>query len=147
MAFRDRRRDYAYPNISLKIPQFHGKRGEDHCLKVDDSFTNFNVPNDERVNRFNETLYECPRAWYTSLDPLPAAWDGDGANTMKKVFTTRWSVKGKAPDALYAEWQKISFDSAKDYIEDFIGDVRQIATQLVYPEVAQAMGYKGYVTH
>ena len=65
---------------------------------------NLNIPNNERVNRFKETLYGYLRAWYTSLDPLPAAWYADGANTMKKVFSTRWSVKGKTPDALYAEW-------------------------------------------
>ena len=69
MGFRDLRRDYAYP-----IPQFHGKKREkpeDHCLKVDDWIIHFNVPNDERVNRFKETLYGHPRALYTSLDPLP----------------------------------------------------------------------------
>ena len=31
----------------------------------------------------------------------------------------------------------------KDDIEDFIGDVRQIATQLGYPEAAQVMAIKG----
>ena len=61
---------------------------------------------------------------------------------MKKVFTTGWLVKGKTPYALYAEWQNSSFDPAKDYIEDFIGDVRQIATQLGYLEAAQAMAIK-----
>ena len=110
--------------MCISQPKFNGIKGEksaDHCLKVDVWFTHFNVPNDERDNRFKETLYGHPRAWYTSLDPLPASGNGDGANTMKKVFTTRWSVKGKTPDALYAEWQHLSFDPAKYDIEDFMG--------------------------
>ena len=58
---------------------------------------------------------------------------------MKIIFTTRWLAKGKTQDALYAEWQNLSFNPAKDDIEEFIGYVRQIATQLGYPEAAQIM--------
>ena len=55
------------------------------------------------------------------------------------MFLTRWSLKGKAVDALYAKWQNLSFDTSKDNVKEFTGDVIQIATQLGYLERAQVM--------
>ena len=142
-AFRNLRRDFAYP-----VPQFSGKKGEkpeDHCLKVEDWFAHFNIAegnnDDQRVQKFKETLTGKPRQWYNSLNPLPNTWDGN--NGLKTQFNTRWSIKGKTPDALYAEWQSLQFDPSKEDVEDFINDVQQIATQLGYPERAQVMAIKG----
>ena len=59
------------------------------------------------------------------------------------MFHTRWSLKGKTADALYAKWQNLGFNLSKDDIEEFIGDVMQIATQLGYPERAMAMAIRG----
>ena len=55
------------------------------------------------------------------------------------MFLTRWSLKGKTAKAIYAKWQDLTFDPSKADIEEFIGDVIQIATQLRYPERAQVM--------
>ncbi len=133
-AFGNLRRDYAYP-----IPQFSGKKGEkpeDHCLKAEDWFAHFSIVDgneaDQMVQKFRETLVGKPRQWFNSVNPLPATWAGE--NGLKVQFNTRWSLKGKTEDALYAEWQHLAFDPAKDDIEDFINDVQDIANQLGYPQ-------------
>ena len=55
------------------------------------------------------------------------------------MFLTRWSLKGKTADALYAIWQNVAFYPSKDDIEESIEDVIQIATQIGYPKRAQIM--------
>ena len=55
----------------------------------------------------------------------------------------RWSVKGRTQDALYAEWQSLYFDLGKDDIEEFLTDVKNIASQLNYPDAAKVMVIKG----
>ena len=52
-------------------------------------------------------------------------------------------MKGRTQDALYAEWQSLSFDPAKDDTEEFMTDVKNIASQLNYPDAAQVMMMKG----
>ena len=37
------------------------------------------------------------------------------------------------------EWQNLKFDLAKDDIEDFCNDVKNLANRLGYPEDAQVM--------
>ena len=59
------------------------------------------------------------------------------------MLLTMWSMKGRTADTLYAEWQNLSFDPSKDDIEDFIGDVIQLATQLGYLERPQAVTIRG----
>ena len=80
--------------------------------------------------------------WFHSITH-PDNFDGDHPAILKKMLLTRWSLKGKTADALYAEWQNLAFDPTKDDIEEFIGDVIQIATQLGYPEKAQVMAIRG----
>ena len=52
-------------------------------------------------------------------------------------------MKGRTQDVWYAEWQSLSFDPAKDDIEEFMTDVMNIASQLNYPDAAQVMAIKG----
>ena len=40
------------------------------------------------------------------------------------------------------EWQNLKFDPAKDDIEDFCNDVKNLANRLGYPENAQVMAIK-----
>ena len=40
------------------------------------------------------------------------------------------------------EWQNLKFDPAKDDVEDFCNDVKNLATRLGYPEDAQVMAIK-----
>ena len=74
------------------------------------------------------------------MHPDPGSWDTAGDPTrVKPKFLARWLVKGRTQDALYAEWQSLSFDPAKDDIEEFMTDVKNIASQLNYPEASQVM--------
>ena len=52
-------------------------------------------------------------------------------------------MKGRTQDALYAEWQSLSFDMGKDDIEEFMTDIKNIASQLNYPDAVQVMVIKG----
>ena len=47
------------------------------------------------------------------------------------------------PEALYAEWQNLSYDPAKDDIEDFVRDVKKLAEQLGYGDTAALMAVRG----
>ena len=137
-AFTNLRRDFAYP-----VPQFSGKKGEkpeNHCLKVEDWYNHFAIPDGNKVERFKETLTGKAREWYNGLAPVPGAYAGD--NNLRAQFCTRWSLKGKTPSALYAQWQNLSFDPGTEDIEDFLSDVKEIATQLGYPDAAQVMAIK-----
>ena len=53
---------------------------------------------------------------YQAEDPAVRA----DAKSLKHLFLTRFAVQGRMPDALYAEWQNLAYDSAKDDIEDFV---------------------------
>ena len=57
----------------------------------------------------------------------------------KKMFLNRWSLKGKTAVAFYAEWQNLAIDPSKADIEELIGDVIQIATQIGYPDQVVAI--------
>ena len=46
---------------------------------------------------------------------------------------------GEDPEALYKEWQNLTYDSAKDDIEDFVWDVKKLAEQLGYGDTAALM--------
>ena len=77
-------------------------------------------------------MYPDPGSWDTTEDPA----------RLKTKFLARWSVKGRTQDALCAEWPSLSFDPAKDDIEDFMTDVKNIASQLNYPDTAHVMAIK-----
>ena len=44
--------------------------------------------------------------------------------TLKHLFLTRFAVQGRTPEALYAESQNLTYDPAKNDIEDFVRDVK-----------------------
>ena len=43
------------------------------------------------------------------------------------------------------EWQNLKFDPAKDDIEDFCNDIKNLANRLGYPEEAQVMAIKSNI--
>ena len=61
---------------------------------------------------------------------------------MKSLFLARWQLKGRTPQTLYMEWQNLKFDLAKDDIEDFCNDVKNLVNRLGFPEDAQVMAIK-----
>ena len=96
-AFEGIRRDYTYPT-----PKFHGtkhEKPEDYWLKVKDWLAHFQVAEDDKIDRFKETPFGQPRAWFHFFT-CPGYFDGGHPATLKKIFLTRWSMKGKTADAL-----------------------------------------------
>ena len=138
---------------AMPIPQFYGKKGEkpeDHIMKVEDYFQNYNIRDQEqKCNRFRDTCCGKARTWLSTLTEYPKVFDPEEApdevakaKTMKSMFLARWQLKGRTPQTLYMEWQNLKFDPAKDDIEDFCNDVKNLANRLGYPEDAQVMAIK-----
>ena len=63
--------------------------------------------------------------------------------TLRYQFITRFAPQGQTPEALYAEWQNLSFNPSKDDIEEFIDDMRELSEKLVYGARATLMAVKG----
>ena len=138
---------------AMPIPQFYGKKGEkpeDHIMKVEDYFQNYNIRDQEqKCNRFRDTCCGKARTWLSTLTEYPKVFDPEAvadeaqkAKTMKSMFLARWQLKGRTPQTLYMEWQNLKFDPTKDDIEDFCNDVKNLANRLGYPEDAQVMAIK-----
>ena len=138
---------------AMPIPQFFGKKGEkpeDHIMKVEDYFQNYNIRDQaQKCNRFRDTCCGKARTWLSTLTEYPTIFDPEAApdeaakaKTMKSMFLARWQLKGRTPQTLYMEWQNLKFDPAKDDIEDFCNDVKNLANRLGYPEDAQVMAIK-----
>ena len=63
-------------DTSYPIPQYHGKKGEkpeEHCLKYKDWFAHFEIPDNDEVARFKETLFRHPRTWIDTVHPDPGS--------------------------------------------------------------------------
>ena len=138
---------------AMPIPQFYGKKGkkpEDHIMKAEDYFQNDNITDQEqKCNRFRDTCCGKAQTWLSTLTEYPKIFDPERApdeaakaKTMKSLFLARWQLKGRMPQALYMEWQNLKIDLAKDDIEDFCNDVRNLANRLGCPEDAQVMAIK-----
>ena len=81
-AFVSTRQDASY-----SIPHFHGKKGEkpeEHCLKVEDLFAYFEIASGDKVARFKETLFGCPRTLIDTVHLDPVSWDTTGDPTRLK---------------------------------------------------------------
>ena len=132
---------------AMPILQFYGKKGEkpeDHIMKVEDYFQNYNIRDQaQKCNRFRDTCGKA-RTWLSTLTEYPTIFDDEAAKakTMKSMFLARWQLKGRTPQTLYMEWQNLKFDPAKDDIEDFCNDVKNLANRLGYSEDAQVMAIK-----
>ena len=124
---------------AMPIPQFYGKKGEkpeDHIMKVEDYFQNYNIRDQaQKCNRFRDTCCGKARTWLSTLTEYPTIFDPEAApdeagkaKTMKSMFLARWQLKGRTPQTLYMEWQNLKFDPAKDDIETFCNDVKNLAT-------------------
>ena len=62
---------------------------------------------------------------------------------LKHLFLTQFAIQGRTPEALYVEWQSLTYDPAKDDIEDFVRDVKKLAEQLGYGNRAALMAVWG----
>ena len=149
-AFQEANRNSTYP-----MPSFAGKKGEkpeDHTLHFEDYVQHYDIAPDRQSQAFVKTLTGKARAWadttkegadlpvYQAVDPAARA---DVEKSLKHLFLTRFAVQGRMPEALYAEWQNLSYDPAKDDIEDFVRDVKKLAEQLGYGDTAALMAVRG----
>lgn len=143
-AFKGIKSDFPIPTFTGKL----NEKPETHCLKCEDWFEHTNTTDDkEKAKLFKATLKGKPRTWYAELPPEDSEKYDDEAGPpvvprLKSLFCERWSCKGKTKDALYAEWQALSFKPSEDDIEEFITDVEHIAKRLSYPEPAIIMAIK-----
>ena len=118
----------------LPMPQFHGKKGEkpeDHVMKVDDYFTNYNVKKEHMTLRFKDTCFGKARMWLSTLDPYPDIYAPDDTMTqaqkdatLKSKFLQRWQLMGRTHDSIFAHFERFKFDQSKDDIEDFCNDMK-----------------------
>ena len=149
-AFQEANRNSTYP-----MPSFAGKKGEkpeDHTLHFEDYVQHYDIAPDRQSQAFVKMLTGKARAWadttkegadlpiYQAVDPAARA---DVEKSLKHLFLTHFAVQGRTPEALYAEWQNLSYDPAKDDIEDFVRDVKKLAEQLGYGDTAALMAVRG----
>ena len=68
---------------AMPIPQFYGKKGEkpeDHIMKVEDYFQNYNIRDQEqKCNRFRDTCCGKARTWLSTLTEYPKVFDPEAA--------------------------------------------------------------------
>ena len=145
-AFQEAKRNSTYP-----MPSFAGKKGEkpeDHTLHFEDYVQHYDITPTRQSQALVKTLTGKARAWadttkegvdlpvYQAVDPAVRA---DVEKSLKHLFLTCFAVQGRMPEALYAEWQNLSYDPAKDDIEDFVRDIKKLAEQLGYSDTAALM--------
>ena len=99
---------------AMLIPQFYGKKGEkpeDHIMKVEDYFQNYNIRDQEqKCNRVRDNCCAKARTWLSTLTEYPKIFDPEEApdeaakaKTIKSMFLARWQLKGRTPQTLYME--------------------------------------------
>ena len=149
-AFQEANRNSTYP-----MPTFAGKKGdkpEDHTLRFKDYALHYGFEPARRSQEFVKTLSGKARAWVDSIkdggnwplyEAVAPAGRADVEKSLKHLFLTHFAIQGRTPEALYAEWQNLSYDPMKDDIEDFVKDVKKLAEQLGYGDTAALMAVRG----
>ena len=136
---------------AVPLPIFKGKKGEDpedHILKVEDYFTLHSIEDaSEKIKRFKTTLCEIARKWVDTLDfKIVTKWESkkprDKHAALKQLFLQRFAKEGRTLESAYDAWKTLSFDPAKEDIEQFIAKVRNLARKLGYNKDAQLMAVK-----
>ena len=152
-ALTDKLKDISrHPTIPL--PQFRGKKGEDpndYCMKVEDHFAMFNITTDEdQKKRFLETLFEKAKRWASTIkvDELKSyKYDEtktkeEKEKTFKWLFIKRFAKEGRTTHAAFEAWRNLKFDPAKDDVEEFMTNIKNLAADLAFNEEAQVMAIK-----
>ena len=139
---------------SIPLPQFRGEKGEDpndHCMKVENYFAMFNITTDEdQKKRFLETLFEKARHWASTIkvDELKSyRYDETETKegkekTFKLLFIKRFAKEGRMTHAAFEAWRNLKFDPAKDDVEEFMTNIKNLAATLAFNEEAQVMAIK-----
>ena len=103
----------------------------------------------DKINRFKDTLFETARKWAQTLNYTQVKkfdYDPENANdkkaSVKYLFLTRFAKEGRTLKAACSAWGALTFDPNKDDIEQFILKVEELAKKLGYNEDAQVMAVK-----
>ena len=152
-ALADKLKDIGrHPTIPL--PQFRGKKGEDpndHCMKVEDYFAMFDIESDEdQKKRFLEALFEKARRWASTInmDEIDGYKYEDKytkeqkERSFKWQFLKRFAKEGRTTHAAFEAWRNLKFDPAKDDVEEFKTNIKNLAATLEFNEEAQIMAIK-----
>ena len=136
---------------AIPLPIFKRKKGEDpedHILKVEDYFTLHSIEDaSEKIKRFKSTLCEIACKWVDTLDfKIVMKWESkkprDKHAALKQLFLQRFAKEGRTLESTYDAWKTLSFDPAKEDIEQFIAKVRNLTRKLGYNKDAQLMAVK-----
>ena len=139
---------------TIPLPQFRGKKGEDpndHCLKVEDYFAMFDIESDQdQKKRFLETLFEKARRWASTINIDELDWykyddkytKEQKEKSFKWQFLKRFTRKGRTTHAAFEAWRNLKFDPAKDEVEEFMTNVKNLVATLEFNEEAQIMAIK-----
>ena len=152
-ALTDKLKDIGrHPTIPL--PQFRGKKGEDpndHCMKVEDYFSIFEIESDDdQKKRFLEPLFEKARRWASTIeiDKLDGYKYDDKYTKAQKEKSFKWQFlkrlakEGRTVHAAFEALRNLKFDPVKDDMEEFMTNVKSLATTLEFNQDAQIMAIK-----
>ena len=111
----------------------------------------FDIESDEdQKKRFLETLFEKAKQWASTidLDELNGyKYDDKYTKEMKEksfkwLFLKRFAKEGRTTHAAFEAWRNLKFDPAKDDMEEFMTNVKNLAATLEFNEEAQIMAIK-----
>ena len=93
--------------------------------------------------RFKDTCFGKAQTWLSILNPYPNVYTPDDTMmqaekdaTLKSIFLQNWQLMDRTPDSIFMHFERIKFDPAKDNVEDFCNDMKNLAQRLSFPEVS-----------
>ena len=100
--------------------------------------------------RFLETLFEKARRWPSILDidkldgyKYEDTYTKDQKEkSFKWQFLKRFAKEGRTTHAAFEAWRNLKFDPAKDDVEEFMTNAKNLAATLEFNEEAQIMAIK-----
>ena len=120
-------------------------------MKVEDYFAIFGIESDDdQEQRFLETLFEKARRWASTIDidkldgyKYEDTYTKDQKEkSFKWQFLKRFAKEGRTTHAAFEAWRNLKFDPVKDKVEEFMTNVKNLATTLEFNEEAQIMAIK-----
>ena len=120
-------------------------------MKVEDYFAIFSTESDDdRKKRFLETLFGKARRWASTieLDKLTKYkykeddTKDEKEKSFKWQFLKRFVKEGRTTHAAFEAWRNLKFDPAKDDVEEFMTNVKNLAATLEFNKEAQIMAIK-----
>ena len=116
---------------TIPLPVFKGKKGEDledHILKVEDYFEIHEIKKEgDKIKRFKDTLFDMARKWaqtlnYTEVNKFDYNPKDENYKkaSMKYLFLARFAKEGGTLEAAYIAWSKLTFDTNKDDIQQYV---------------------------